>query len=426
MNRQASLFDGQRLRMDQALELTIESLALYGPRYPHWAIAYSGGKDSSATVAVVAHLIRSGQIPAPESLSVLYADTRMELPPLQASATGMLAALRAQGVDARVVLPPMDERFWVYMLGRGVPPPKNRFRWCTSRLKIEPMEAALEDRAIALGYGERVWKERPRPKWAYRGNGSGKLLMLTGVRLGESAVRDSRILTSCSRDGAECGQGWFQESISTELADTLAPLLHWRVCHVWDWLTFNAPSPEFGGYPTAAIADAYGGDEAEEVNARTGCICCPLASNDRALDAILNPRLSGERWQYLAPLKELRDLWPVLWSPVSRLRKPAGERRKDGTLSSNQHRMGPLTLEARRAALATVLSIQARVNAGAAPPERPVVDILNAEEVGRIEALIDANTWPEKWDGTEPVATEPFTEHGQQLLWGELAAGVGA
>jgi DNA sulfur modification protein DndC len=36
------------------------------------------------------------------------------------------------------------------------------------------------------------------------------------------------------------------------------------------------------------IADAYGGDEAEEINARTGCTGCPLASEDKALDTILS------------------------------------------------------------------------------------------------------------------------------------------
>ncbi|TEB41488.1 FAD synthetase, partial [Flavobacterium circumlabens] len=55
------------------------------------------------------------------------------------------------------------------------------------------------------------------------------ILMLTGVRLGESAVRDQRINTSCSKDGAECGQGWYQSGLQNDLCSTLAPILHWRV-----------------------------------------------------------------------------------------------------------------------------------------------------------------------------------------------------
>jgi DNA sulfur modification protein DndC len=35
------------------------------------------------------------------------------------------------------------------------------------------------------------------------------------------------------------------------------------------------------------IADAYGGDEAEEINARTACIGCALSQEDKALDSVL-------------------------------------------------------------------------------------------------------------------------------------------
>ena len=75
---------------DEALELTAMSLRAYAATHRHWCIAYSGGKDSSATVTAVVHLILTGRVPAPESLTILYADTRMELPPLQAAALDWL------------------------------------------------------------------------------------------------------------------------------------------------------------------------------------------------------------------------------------------------------------------------------------------------------------------------------------------------
>src|SRR3978361_1949575 len=102
----------------------------------------------------------------------------------------MLTELERRGVKTQVVLPEMDDRFYVYMFGRGVPPPSNTFRWCTSQLKIEPMAAAL--RTLRDETGE-------------------KFLMLTGVRVGESAARDQRIAVTCGKNGSECGQGWFQE-----------------------------------------------------------------------------------------------------------------------------------------------------------------------------------------------------------------------
>ena len=188
---QQNLWGVERMSLERSIELTVESLQAYGPLYKHWACAYSGGKDSTATVTLVAHLIATGRVPAPESLTVLYADTRLELPPLQACAMTILKELATRGINTQVVLPSLDDRFFVYMFGRGVPAPKNRFRWCTPQLKIEPMNAALQS-----------WRE----------SCGEKLLMLTGVRIGESAARDQRIALSCSKDGAECGQGWFQIS----------------------------------------------------------------------------------------------------------------------------------------------------------------------------------------------------------------------
>lgn len=70
--RTLSLFDEERLSLPKAIALSIEALQHYGSFYKHWAIAFSGGKDSSATVTLIANLIETGQIPRPESLTILY------------------------------------------------------------------------------------------------------------------------------------------------------------------------------------------------------------------------------------------------------------------------------------------------------------------------------------------------------------------
>ncbi len=375
---QLTMFDGQRLTLADALDLTAQSLAAYALDYRHWAIAYSGGKDSSALVAVVTHLIATGRVPVPESLTILYADTRQELPPLHLGALEMLAALDARGYQTQVVQPRLDDRYFVYMLGRGVPPPNNNtLRWCTPQLKVEPMTGAL--RALRDQHGE-------------------KFLMLTGVRVGESAARDQRIALSCSRNGGECGQGWFQTTTPESVADTLAPLLHWRVCHVWEWLTFHRFDH---GLPTALVAEVYGGEEAEEINARTGCIGCPLATRDLALDYLL----TLPQWSYLAPLKRLRPLYVELRAFKHRKQKD-GERNKDGKLSGNPNRKGPLTLAARAWALGKVLAVQAEVNEAADAQGRPPVDLINAEEEARIRELIAARTYPQRWSDADPDATK--------------------
>lgn len=370
---QTTLFDSERQQLTDALETTAQSLNAYGASYDHWAIAFSGGKDSSATVTAVVHLIEIGKVKAPKSLTVLMSDTRMELPPLFTTAMTILAELRVRGIKTQVVMPKMEDRFFVYMLGRGVPPPSNTFRWCTAQLKIEPMVAALA--ALRDEYGK-------------------KFLMLTGVRVGESAVRDARIALSCGKNNSECGQGWFQEATPEAVADTLAPLLHWRLCHVWDWLTGLVPEGYEHGFSTQLIAAVYGQDENLETHARTGCVGCNLASRDFALEEIIK----RPQWKQYTPLMELRPLYADLKRPQNRIRKDGTETRKDGSLVSNPCRMGPLTFAARRWALEKVKSIQ----------ERAGVDLINAEEEAKILELIDAQTWPRGWDGTEPLASALF------------------
>jgi DNA sulfur modification protein DndC len=394
MRQQPTLFEGtKRLAYDEAVELTVDSMLAYGPQHDHWAIAWSGGKDSTATLTLIVHLIEAGRIPAPKSLRVFYADTRQELPPLYLAAQKIMEQLAARGVACEIVRAPLDKRFLVYILGRGVPPPNNNtLRWCTRQIKIDPMAAALEARLSGV---------------------EGQILMITGVREGESAMRDGRIRMSCGTNGAECGQGWYQKVLPDAAGvrgriATLAPILHWRVCNVWDWLRIYAPMAEYGGWASAGVADAYGGDEAEEINARTGCAGCPLAAKDLALDTII----ASPRWAYLAPLKGLRPLYRELREPRHRLKKTGLMRDERGELvaaeGKNKQRMGPLTFASRRLGLARVLAIQSEINATAATLDRPTIDLLNSEEEARIRELIDLGTWPNGWAGDEPTADTPL------------------
>lgn len=405
--KQATLFEGARHNMRDSIRLALESLETYGSTSEHWCIAWSGGKDSTAVLTFVVWALLSRKIKAPARLTVLYADTRMELLPLALTAVAIRDeledkrdALENLGVelDVRTVMAELPKRFFPYMLGRGVPPPNNgRLRWCTRQIKVDPMHRALG--ALQAIEGDRV-------------------LMLTGVRMGESAARDDRIAISCSRDGGECGHGWYQRDLRKEgTIDTLAPILAWRICHVWEWLDGWAPRAEFGDWSTRLLAQAYGGrdgDEAQEIGARTGCTGCPLASRDSALEALLKL----PQWGYLTPLLELRALWDEMRSPLVRLRKQGGEARKDGTLAANQHRMGPLTIEGRAMALARVLDIQARVNTAADAASRPRVDLINDEELAFIRKCHADGVFPDGWTGDEPSGAAPFEDGGQLLLGG--------
>lgn len=373
-----TFFDADRSSLADALAMTEASLCAYGERHRHWRIAFSGGKDSTATLAAVVYLVESGRVPRPATLGVIYADTRLELPNLQQAAMNMLAAARRRGLQTQVVQPRLDKRFFCMVCGRGVPPSHSGFRWCTGAIKIEPMSLVMEE-------ARRVEGE--------------KLLMLTGMRIGESANRDRRIALSCGRNGGECGHGWYEETTPAEVADVLSPLLHWRTCHVWDWLMLHQQDHGFDCSEVARVYDQDAEGSENEILARTGCLVCPVASRDLALERTVRK----PEWTYLAPLFRLRDLYDELALPRNRLQKD-GERTASGAYSARPNRKGPLTMAAREFALAQVLAIQQEVNDEAAARGRPPISLINAEEMQRIRELIEANTWPDGWDGDEPAA----------------------
>lgn len=213
--------------------------------------------------------------------------------------------------------------------------------------------------------------------------------MLTGVRIGESAARDQRITVSCSKDSGECGQGWFQTATPAAVADTLAPLLHWRLCHVYDWLYFD----DRHGFDVGNIAAIYGEDDV-----RTGCVGCNLASRDTALERIIR----HPDWSHLTPLMELKPLYAELKLPRWRKRKIEPEVRQDGQYGTNVQRMGPLTMEARAYGLERVLDIQ----------QRAQVDLINSFEEERIREMWRLNVWPRKWSELDTDATVAVDAYG--------------
>ena len=380
-----TLFDDQREKLPDAMTRTAASFNSHGAAYNHWALSFSGGKDSTTVATVLAHLISIGEVQRPKSIHVMYADTGMEALPLHINALNLLDILRDRyGFETEVVRPALDDRFFVYMLGRGVPPPQPGFRWCVGNLKLKPMEDYL--RRLHETCGERF-------------------ITFTGVRQGESAVRDNRLAIACTKDGAECSQGRLEYSPQAEkVTDLCHPIIHWRVCQIWEWLIVAELEHQL---PTYLLAATYGGDEAEEINARTGCVQCNVAKKDMATE-----NLSRDTdWGYLEPLKRLKAIYAELSSGSRRHRKWGGETNADGSLVKNQNRLGPLTMEARQWGLDQVLSVQQAVNEAAIATNRPLVTLISDEELERIRWSWDEGLYPQRWDGTEPTGDILMPRH---------------
>jgi DNA sulfur modification protein DndC len=85
------------------------------------------------------------------------------------------------------------------------------------------------------------------------------------------------------------------------------------------------------------------------------------------------------------------------------------ETRADGELVKNSGRLGPLTMEARRRGMLEVFRIQSEINRSAHSQGRPKVSLINPDEAIRINELIAANTWPNRWTGEEEIG-DAFTD----------------
>lgn len=303
--------------------------------YRHWIVTFSGGKDSTATVIVALEGVLSleGEV---ERVDIVYSDTNIEIPVIHQYALAFLEYLRGAerfaGLPLHIlrVYPQVEDSFWVCLLGKGYPPPHQRFRWCTRRLKIAPVERALKafiqpDRSV----------------------------IITGVRFGESRSRDNRLHQVCNR-GGECGQGVWLEHSARIKAGYLAPIVNWGECDVWDFLNFYAPGL---GYPTYHLEESvYNGRET-----RFGCWMCTVVRQDRAMEKIT----SLPQWSHLRPLLEFRQfVRDISISPHSRVR------RSDG-------RPGRLTLSMRQYLLNELLEMQAKLN----------MRLISPEEIATIEEL---------------------------------------
>lgn len=379
-------FDHQGLwgttEFNEAVETAIASLNAYGRDYDTWVVTYSGGKDSSAVLTFVLWAIEEKLIPKPQKLVALYADTGMELPPLAITARQVLGVAAQKGATTGIVQAPIEKRLYVQMLGRGLPYPTNRRRWCTRVLKQEPMTEAMKAYPDAL--------------------------VITGVRKGESDVRDAVIGASCSTGDGECGQGWYQQS-----RNALAPFMSWRQCHIWRWLYSDQnPIKITSGIEAIYKADDLMDDLHGNAGIRTGCIKCQVVHDDVSFRHLVKL----PEWSWLAPYHELDQLHEWLAEPAQRLRKVIPSVKSDGSLRDRHGApVGPIHIEARKEGLKRLLDMQCRV--AELSPDGNGYPIVSEEEITMIETMWSNRIYPKGWNGTEPHADElhvkTFVKNGE-------------
>lgn len=304
-----------------------------------WLLAYSGGKDSTLAVVLTVEFLRRTHNQHIE-VDILYADTRLEIPPIYDNSMRFLCYLQELSAEedlpikAHIVSSELSQSFWVHLLGKGYPMPGPRFRWCTDRLKVKPMNRKANE----------LVKDEKRA------------VMLIAVRNGESRARDRRLKASCGGQ-SECGQG-LQLKSSSFVA--VYPILEWRTCKIWDLLLFHAP---MWGWPTGSLGRLYGEDE----RVRFGCWLCSLVKEDRAMANII--RISEGDGFMLGALAAFRELLVTTSRDVAnRITRPDG-------------RAGRLNLTTRKRLLSELLGLQEKVS----------TILISAEEIRMIQDYWNQN-----------------------------------
>jgi DNA sulfur modification protein DndC len=327
-----------------------------------WFVGFSGGKDSSAVVKLLFCALlelRARHRP----VTIVYCDTGVEIPLVRRLVSSTLSELREEarvaGVPLRIRLarPHVQDRYFVQVIGKGYPPPTNKFRWCTDRLRIKPVQRILQ----------RV------------GNAG---VVLLGIRRGESAERD-RTIASCIR-----GPYYLRQEGASK-TQVFAPIIDYTIDDVWSTLTLLAEPRSIDGRRLALLYKQASGEcpiireptGSPCSKGRFGCWTCTVVRRDRTVEGLvrdgsgqLEPLLAFRNW-----LQQIRD------SPAWRCKF-----RRNGTVGP-----GPFTITARRMILTRLLDTQKRVP----------WQLISKEELRLIERLWHLDASSEEYRSLEKSST---------------------
>ena len=322
-----------------------EVAGLYKADRRPWVIGFSGGKDSTVALQLVWEaLARLPESERSKRVHVISSDTLVESPIIAAYVGGTLQkineAAQQQGmpIDAQLVLPKLEDTFWVNMIGRGYPAPYRRFRWCTDRLKIQPANRFIEEQVDHFG----------------------EVVLVLGVRRAESATR-AQVLSLHRKSG-----DLVSRHSTLRSAWVYAPIEFFTTDDVWSYL-LSVKSP--WGADNRQLLTMYRNAQAGECplvvdtttpscgNSRFGCWTCTVVERDKSMEAMID---SGDVW--MEPLLELRD-WLASTRDPDQKQEYREVRRRDGRIrmwGDNDERIvwGPYRLDVRRDILRRVLEAQ--------------------------------------------------------------------
>lgn len=393
-----------------------------------WVIGYSGGKDSSAVMSLVyLALLGLPKEQRHKPVFVVSSDTLVETPVvvdhINRSLEGIEKGAKRDGlpITTHKVLPKSNDTFWVNLLGKGYPAPTRSFRWCTERMKIDPVSNFIKD--TVSQYDE--------------------VIVVLGSRSQESASR-AQVIAKHKIDGSRLARhttlsnAFIFTPIDTWAVDDVWKLL--RLCHleskqtpygdrnIWiDSYDLEWENPWGGKNLTLwnLYKDSSGQGECPMVidettpscgNSRFGCWTCTVVTKDRAMESLID---NGESW--MAPLLEFRNKLAFTTDPANknefrnykrRTGKVSYQYAKEGEdiAADRKHVPGPYWLKYRKQWVRELLELDKRFR-----DENREIALITEPELHAIrqEWLRDPNE-PD-WDDSLPTI---FREvYGYDLDW---------
>ncbi len=308
-------------------EETIESIRdTYSSDNRPWVIGFSGGKDSSAVVKLTVNAI-NGLRKHQKRITIIYCDCNVEMPLIRDLSISNLKRISRFAVKYNlpvrtlIVKPKIQDSFFVKIIGRGYPPPTNKFRWCTDRLRIWPIRQAMS----------KVTDET---------------IMILGTRYDESRDRANRMARKA------IGSSLFFQSGNFPNQKVFSPIANYSTEEVWRTLfdnhNINVISvnelAKLYGFRKNEISEQQSFYQPMHNNLRFGCWACTVVRQDKAAEHLISRGI-----KCLEPLKQFRD-WLIEIRDDVRLR--CSERR------NGAKGPGPFTLSARVEILRKLLLAQ--------------------------------------------------------------------
>lgn len=333
-----------------------------------WVIGYSGGKDSSAVITLV-YLALLGLEPEMRSkpIFLVSSDTLVETPVVVDLISKTMQQIEKGAkrdhlpITAHPVVPKTNETFWVNLLGKGYPAPTRNFRWCTERMKINPVSDFIKNKVSQFD----------------------EVIVVLGSRSSESASR-AQVIAKHKIDGSRLAR-------HTTLANAFiyTPIDTWDVDDVWKLLrgAFRYASDEIEEWESpwggnnrplwTLYMDSSGQGECPLVidestpscgNSRFGCWTCTVVTKDRAMESLIQ---NGEDW--MLPLLRFRDVLSNTTDPEKkeiyrnykrRTGKVSYQYAKDGeeVNAERRHVPGPYWLKYRQQWLKELLEMDVQLN----------------------------------------------------------------